>query len=226
MQVLRAMSHRMPSDLRTLCTEIPITYPRDRGSEGLEEALVRIGQTAIDAVRTGTSVLVLSDRSASATHPPIPSLLALRSVVTTLNRNGHRLEASLVVEAGDVRSTHALACTIGFGATAVCPRLALEIARFEAPTADEAEVREAQLIQALLGGLLKIMAKMGISVVRSYQSSKLPAGNSSSSARCSSVPGRGPSAGSCPPLCLPPTSSRSARGRGALRTPQTGNATS
>ncbi len=172
-EVLRAMSLRLPSGLRTLSTEIPMIYPRADGGEGLRAALLQIGQDALDAVRTGTSILILSDRTASPTHPPVPSLLALRAVVTTLNRHGHRLKASLVVEAGDVRSTHALACTIGFGATAVCPRLALEIARFEATDPEDAEARERHLIQALLSGLLKVMAKMGISVVRSYQSSKL-----------------------------------------------------
>ena len=82
----------------------------------------------------------------------------------------------ILVEAGDIRSTHALACAIGFGATAVCPRLALEEARFgEHPQlhALPPAVREDHLCHALLQGLLKVMAKMGISVVRSYQSSKL-----------------------------------------------------
>lgn len=173
MELLRAMTLRKPSSLRTLATEIATTYDRARRGDGLQDALLRIGQEALDAVRSGSSVLVLSDRSASLDTPPVPSLLALRSVVTTLNRFGHRLDASIVVEAGDVRSTHALACTVGFGATAVCPRLALELARFEASSAEDAHARETSLVQALLGGLLKVMAKMGISVVRSYQSSKL-----------------------------------------------------
>lgn len=173
MELLRAMTLRKPSSLRTLATEIPITYTRERAGDGLQDALLRIGQHALDAVRDGSSVLILSDREATLDTPPVPSLLALRAVVTTLNRFGHRLDASIVVETGDVRSTHALACTIGFGATAVCPRLALELARFEADSPGAAQARETALVDALLGGLLKVMAKMGISVVRSYQSSKL-----------------------------------------------------
>lgn len=172
-ELLRVMTIRKPSGLRTLATEIPTTYERARGGDGLRSALARIGQEALDAVRRGSSIVVLSDRSATLHHPPVPSLLALRAAVTTLNRHGRRLEASLVVEAGDIRSTHALACTIGFGAVAVCPRVALEVARFEAPDEGDAEVREKNLVEALLAGLLKVMAKMGISVVRSYQSSKL-----------------------------------------------------
>ena len=173
MEILRAMTLRKPSTLRALALEIPILYDRSKAGEGLQEALQRIGRAALDAVRDGCSIIILTDRSATLARPPVPSLLALRAAVTTLNRFGHRLDASLVVEAGDVRSTHALACTIGFGATAVCPRLALEVARFEAPSPEEANARETRLIRALLDGLLKVMAKMGISVVCSYQSSKL-----------------------------------------------------
>ncbi len=173
MEILRAMMVRKPSAMRTLATEIELTYARARGGEGLAESLERIGTQALEAVRDGCSVIVLSDRSATLSHPSVPSLLGLRAAVTTLNRHGHRLEASLVLETADIRSTHALACSVGFGATAVCPRLALEIARFEATDAEDAAVRERHLTDALLAGLLKIMAKMGISVVRSYQSSKL-----------------------------------------------------
>lgn len=176
MELLRALRIRMPSTLRTLAAELPAVYERARGEAGLRAALEQLGEGALAAVREGCSLLILSDRNADFDHPPVPSLLALRAVVTMLNRHGLRLYTSIVVEASDIRSTHALACAIGFGATAICPRLALEQARFgEHPTlhAVDPEVREERLCQALLGGLLKIMAKMGISVVRSYQSSKL-----------------------------------------------------
>ncbi len=176
MEVLRALTLRRRSPLRTLAAELPTVYERGRGEAGLQAALDRLGDEALAAVRDGCSILLLSDHTADVDHPPLPSLLALRSVVTTLNRHGMRLDATLVVEAGDIRSTHALACAIGFGATAVCPRLALEQARFgehpSMPTLSPTE-REERLCKALLGGLLKIMGKMGISVVRSYQSSKL-----------------------------------------------------
>ncbi|MCA9705621.1 MAG: hypothetical protein KDK70_07230, partial [Myxococcales bacterium] len=176
MEVLRALQIRMPSSLRTLAAELSAVYERGRGPEGLQAAIDRLGREARAAVQDGCSILIISDRRADFDHPPLPSLLALRAVVTTLNHHGLRLHTSILVEAGDIRSTHALACAIGFGATAVCPRLALEQARFgEHPDlhAVAPEVREEQLCKALLGGLLKVMAKMGISVVRSYQSSKL-----------------------------------------------------
>jgi glutamate synthase domain-containing protein 2/glutamate synthase domain-containing protein 1/glutamate synthase domain-containing protein 3 len=176
MAVLRALTVRRPSSLRTLAFELSAVYERARGSAGLDQALSRVGAEALAAVRDGCTILIITDRHADFEQAPVPSLLALRSVVTTLNRHGHRLDASLVVEAGDIRSTHALACAIGFGATAVCPRLALELARFgehaKLPPGPGAE-REERLCRAFAGGLLKVMAKMGISVVRSYQSSKL-----------------------------------------------------
>lgn len=176
MEQLRALRIRMPSPLRTLAAELGAVYERGGGEAGLAAALGRLGDQALAAVRDGCSLLILSDRDADFDHPPIPSLLALRAVVAVLNRHGLRLYTSILVEASDIRSTHALACAIGFGATAVCPRLALEQARFgEHPEllSVAPELREERLCKAFLGGLLKVMAKMGISVVRSYQSSKL-----------------------------------------------------
>ncbi len=174
MEVLRALRIRLHSPLRTLAAELPAIYERARGGDGLRLALDRLGERALAAVREGCSLLIISDLDADFAHPPIPSLLALRAVVTVLNAHGLRLHTSVIVEAGDIRSTHALACAIGFGATAVCPRLALELARFgEHPGELSAAAREEHLCRALLDGLLKVMAKMGISVVRSYQSSKL-----------------------------------------------------
>ena len=175
MEILRALTVRKPTPLRTLAIELPMTYPR-KEEGALVDALPRLADAALAAVRSGVSLLLLSDRTADFDHPPVPSLLALRAVVTALNRHGLRLETSIVVEAGDIRSTHAFACALGFGATAVCPRLALEHARFgESPRHKDVapEQREQNLATAMLQGLLKIMAKMGISVVRSYQSSKL-----------------------------------------------------
>lgn len=167
---------RTPSSLRIVAAQLSAVVPRDSGESGLQAALDRLGEQAREAVDEGCSILIISDRDADFDHPPLPSLLALRAVVNTLNRHGLRLATSIVVEAGDIRGPHALACAIGFGATAVCPRLALEQARFgEHPDlhALAPKIREKRLCQAFVKGLLKAMARTGISVVRSYQSSKL-----------------------------------------------------
>jgi len=157
-------------------TELAITFPREAGPTGLEARLEAIGQEAISAVKMGASIIVLSDRSASRENVPIPSLLALRSVVKVLNRRGLRLQASILVHSAEIRETHHVAALIGFGAAAVCPYLALEIARYQNHrklNGLSPDRKEQHLLDAFSGGLLKVMAKMGISVVRGYQSSKL-----------------------------------------------------
>lgn len=142
---------------------------------GLRRALDRIAARALDAVEHGYSILILSHRFVAAERRAVPGILALRAVVSELNRGGRRLETSLVLDVGDVFTTHQLACCISFGATAVCPRLALEIARFydHKGLKGDPNEQETRLIRALEQGLLKIMSKMGISVARSYQSSRL-----------------------------------------------------
>jgi glutamate synthase domain-containing protein 2/glutamate synthase domain-containing protein 1/glutamate synthase domain-containing protein 3 len=176
MQVLHALTERKPSPLRTLAAVLDCTFERSAGADGLRASLHRIAEESLAQVRDGRGVLILSHRGASIDRPPIPSLLALRSVIVMLNHWGARLDASVVLEAGDIRTTHELSCAVGFGATAVCPYLALEIARFgdiRALADVSLDAREERLVQAYDSGLLKVMSKVGISVVRSYQSSKL-----------------------------------------------------
>jgi glutamate synthase domain-containing protein 2/glutamate synthase domain-containing protein 1 len=184
LQALFELDAARPTDLDRNEGEVPslssqtidITFDRARGPGGLREALERIADEGHEAVRRGVTVLILSDAEACEARPPTPSLLALRAVVERLNHWGMRLRTSVVVAAGDARTPHHVATLIGFGATAVCPTLALELAR-EGRAASAASVpaeeREANLCRALEDGLLKIMSKMGISVVRSYASAKL-----------------------------------------------------
>jgi glutamate synthase domain-containing protein 2/glutamate synthase domain-containing protein 1/glutamate synthase domain-containing protein 3 len=163
---------RMAGQPRIRASEIDICIDaaalEGEGGAALATALDEIAAQTVAAAEAGRAILILSDRHASDERPPIPSLLALRAAVVALNREGLRLESAIVLDTGDVRTTHQLACAIGFGATAVCPYLACELAREAAGAEGEARLR-----RALEGGLLKIMSKMGISVVRSYQSAKL-----------------------------------------------------
>ena len=122
------------------------------------------------------AILILSDRQASTNRTPLPSLLALRRVVNALNDEGLKLNAAVIVDTGEVKSTHHASCLIGFGAQAVCPYLALDIVRNDEERSLkslDANTKERNYLKALDSGLLKIMAKSGISVVRSYQSAKL-----------------------------------------------------
>jgi len=102
---------------------IDTTWPASEGEAGLKKALDRICAEAEEAVNNKVEILILSDRATSADKVPIPSLLATGSVHHHLNRCRKRLRTSLVVDTGEARDTHQIACLFGFGATAVCPYL-------------------------------------------------------------------------------------------------------
>jgi glutamate synthase domain-containing protein 2/glutamate synthase domain-containing protein 1/glutamate synthase domain-containing protein 3 len=179
MAFVRELKNSRDGVYRPVAAEFDITFKRKNGAVGMQRKLDELGKAVVDAVNGGEiSVVILSDRNADYDNPPIPSLLALRAVIVALTDAGLRLEASIVVDSGEIKTTHHVACLIGFGAVAVCPYLALQLARFETAhkigkvelSADE---KEQNILKALKEGLLKIMSKMGISVLRSYQSAKL-----------------------------------------------------
>jgi glutamate synthase domain-containing protein 2/glutamate synthase domain-containing protein 1/glutamate synthase domain-containing protein 3 len=156
--------------------ELDITFKRDHGAIGFRTAIKELAAQTIRAAEDGAAVLILTDRNADYNNPPIPSLLALRTAVNALNKTGIRLNVSIIVHSGEIRETHHVAALVGFGATAVCPYLSLEIARYQKdPKLDplSPDEKELNLIRAYNAGLLKIMSKCGIAVVKSYQSSKL-----------------------------------------------------
>lgn len=173
MKALRS-SNESPTRIKT--AEFDMLFDRDHGEVGFRSAIRNITERALKAVQEGATVLIVSDRNATFSHPPIPSLLMLRSLVNALNNSGLRLNASIVVDTAEVKNTHHFATLVGFGATAVCPYKALEFARFEEHRKTKKlppDEREQNLIKSFNSGLLKIMSKSGISVARSYQSSKL-----------------------------------------------------
>ncbi|MGH8664222.1 MAG: glutamate synthase large subunit, partial [Burkholderiales bacterium] len=152
---------------------IDCTWPVGAGVGGLRAALEAICDHAARAVSDGAGILVLSDRGMSPDAVAVPSLLATAAVHHHLVREGCRLQAGLVVESGEPREVHHVACLIGYGAGAVNPYLILETARHQANggvaagvcSPDEAEER---VKAALAKGLLKVIAKMGISTITSY----------------------------------------------------------
>jgi glutamate synthase domain-containing protein 2/glutamate synthase domain-containing protein 1/glutamate synthase domain-containing protein 3 len=123
---------------------------------------------AIDLVRGGAAVLLLSDRSVSAQALPVPMALATGAVHHALVNEGIRSRVGLAVEAGDCRDLHHAALLLGMGAGAICPWLALETARNINP-----ERGAENMMRALDLGLAKIMSKMGISVADSYRGAHL-----------------------------------------------------
>jgi glutamate synthase (ferredoxin) len=136
----------------------------------LEQAIDDLCSRAVEMVRTGVRLLLLTDRGASATALPIPMAMATGAVHQGLVAAGLRTLCGIAVEAGDCRDIHHAAVLIGYGAGAVCPWLALETARsLQAEDVDG----EKMMLKALDAGLAKVMSKMGISVVDSYRGAHL-----------------------------------------------------
>ncbi|MCH1420713.1 MAG: glutamate synthase large subunit [Akkermansiaceae bacterium] len=160
---------------------IDATWPVDEGEAGMKKALDRICTEAEEAVNNKIEILVLSDRTTSSERVPIPSLLATGSVHHHLNRHRKRLRTSLVIDTGEARDTHQIACLFGFGATAVCPYLGYATVRQVVATDSKKKLGEGMTPElamsnyrkALEKGILKIMSKMGISVLNSYQGAQI-----------------------------------------------------
>jgi glutamate synthase (NADPH/NADH) large chain len=157
---------------------IDCTWLMAAGPDGLEQALARICADADAAIARGATILILSDRATSAERVPIPSLLAVAAVHHHLVRSGTRLRAGLVVESGEPREVHHMACLIGYGASAVNPYLLFEslpdlIACGDLPPGIDAEEATANVIAGLGKGLLKVISKMGISTIHSYTGAQI-----------------------------------------------------
>jgi len=163
LDALAAFGDRMP--LRAL----DALFPAAEGPEGLERGLVRLCEEAANEVEEGAALLVITDRRADAARAPIPPVLAAGAVHQALIRRGLRMDTSLIVETDEARDVHHVALLIGYGASAVCPRLAYEAVAGEGRRQglDPAEAA-ARYRSALEAGLLKIMSKMGISTISSY----------------------------------------------------------
>ncbi len=144
--------------------------------ERLEDAVGRLEAAATDAVASGATVLILSDDAAGAKRPPMPALLAVGAVHQHLIRTRQRAQCEIVVESGEPREVHHMAVLIGHGAAAVCPTLLLDVVRHLAATGVvevEPEAAAAKTLKALGKGLLKVLSKMGISTLRSYQGAQV-----------------------------------------------------
>ena len=164
-------------------------YPLADGPQGLQAAVERLCQEAVKAVTEGAEILLLSDRLGSDLEGEmtyIPPLLATGAVHHRLIEEGLRMRASLVVETGQAWNTHQFACLIGYGASAIHPYLALQAVRDwhgEKKTQVQMEsgllpklTREQALEnyrEANEAGLLKVMSKMGISLLESYMGAQI-----------------------------------------------------
>ncbi len=159
---------------------IDITWPRHEGTRGMVSALDRICMEAEEAIDDGYSVVVLSDRNIGPDRVPISSLAACGAVHHHLIRAVKRTQIGLIVETGEAREVHQHCLLVGFGADAINPYLAFE-AVWQAYLDDmlpgeeygQQHNVEQKYRKAVAKGMLKVMAKMGISTLRSYKGAQI-----------------------------------------------------
>ena len=169
--------------------ELSTLFAIATGPQGLEAAVRNLCDKAVEAIKAGKNILVLSDRNdglLSEDQSYIPPLLAVGAVHHHLIGQGLRMKASLIVDTAQCWSTHHFACLIGYGASAICPYLALESVRQWVTDAKTQKLMENGKVKsitieqaqknyqkALEAGLLKILSKMGISLLTSYQAAQI-----------------------------------------------------
>ncbi|GIX29471.1 MAG: hypothetical protein KatS3mg123_3352 [Burkholderiales bacterium] len=157
--------------------ELDITYPVAWGKEAIEARLASLAAMAEDAVRSGYTILVISDRKMDRDHVAIPALLALSAIHQHLVGKGLRTSTGLVVETGSAREVHHFALLGGYGAEAVHPYLAFEtlIDMAEKGLLGEVDAKKAckNFVKAVGKGLRKVMSKMGISTYMSYTGAQI-----------------------------------------------------
>ncbi len=147
-----------------LATTLPMLFPVDDGAKGMERALTQLCRHASQAIQSGYTLLILSDRGLDADYAPIPSLLAMTAVHNHLVREETRTQVALIIESGEPREVMHFALLIGYGASAINPYLALETVGQAAWPA---------YIKAVNKGLLKTFSKMGISTLQSYRGAQV-----------------------------------------------------
>ncbi|RYH09965.1 glutamate synthase large subunit [Tropicimonas sp. IMCC6043] len=163
---------KLVSEFKSPMVEIDCTFPAGRAQNALREALDRIRAEAEDAVRSGAGHIVLTDHHQSEDKVAMPMILATSAVHSWLTEKGLRTFTSVNVRSAECVDPHYFAVLIGCGATVVNPYLAedsladrIDRGLLEGPL-NEAMARYRKAIDA---GLLKIMSKMGISVIASYR---------------------------------------------------------
>ena len=156
--------------------KLPILFECSKGEDGLREALDDLCKQAERSVDDGYNYIILTDRDIDETHAAIPSLLAVSAVHHYLISVGKRVQTALIVESGEIRETMHAALLLGYGASALCPYMTFAILDDlvkRGKVQENYETAEANYIKAVKKALLKIMAKMGISTIRSYRGAKI-----------------------------------------------------
>jgi len=175
------LARLLPSDDSEFPSAVlSMNYPVEEGGSGILSAIEGLRAEADAAVAAGVTILILSDRDVGPTMAPIPALLATAAIHHHLVANGTRTQVDLVVETGEAREVHHIACLIGFGARAVCPYVAFETigqlideGAHGVDSTMALDAAFANYVKAVDKGMLKVMSKMGISTVASYTGAQI-----------------------------------------------------
>ena len=161
-----------------LATTLPMLFAAEEGARGLERGLDQLCRRASLAIKSGYTLLILSDRGLDSDYAPIPSLLALAAVHNHLVREETRTQVALIIESGEPREVMHFALLIGYGASAVNPYLAIEtledmVMRGLLPPQVTFEKALLNFKKSINKGLLKTFSKMGISTLQSYRGAQV-----------------------------------------------------
>ena len=159
---------------------IDITYKKEKGSNGLINALNRISKESEEAIKKGFSFIVLSDRNISSNRIALSSLLACSTVHHHLIKKEKRTQIGIILESGEAREVHHHCLLIGYGADAINPYLAFDVltkSLKEGAIKDKNLKNTNDIVKAykkgVAKGMLKVMAKMGISTLQSYKGGQI-----------------------------------------------------
>lgn len=159
---------------------IDITYDKSEGVKGLEKALDRICEEASQAIKDENSLIVLSDRNISESRIPVNALLATGAVHHHLIKSSDRTKIGIVLETGEAREVHHFCMLIGYGIDAINPYLAFEAlwqaqrdGMLSGKKFDDDNKIVAYYRKGVAKGMLKVMAKMGISTLQSYKGAQI-----------------------------------------------------
>jgi glutamate synthase (ferredoxin) len=156
---------------------LPILFNANEGGKGLEKAMDELCRAASKAIQEGVNIIILSDRGICKEKAPIPALLAVAGLHHHLIREGTRTRVGLVLESGEPREVHHFCLLIGYGCGAINPYLAFETI--------EDMVKKGMLngldyktacknyVKAAVKGIVKVISKMGISTIQSYQGAQI-----------------------------------------------------
>ncbi|MGB4599758.1 MAG: glutamate synthase large subunit [Trichlorobacter sp.] len=158
-------------------TTLSLLFKAADGAEGMERAMESMCNAAVRFIEAGTTVLFLSDRGVNEEYAALPALLAVAGLHHHLIRTATRTHVSLVLESGEPREVHHFAVLLGYGCTAINPYLAFEsmddlIQQGMLPGVDH-KTAVKNFIKATVKGVVKTMAKMGISTIPSYRGAQI-----------------------------------------------------